>query len=264
MQRTSASSRRPEARWQRARPAALLALFACSAVALAADTQWRDVESRIQYGYYTEDPPALRGLAELISSVSAHDRLRGYYAGLLAWRQALLAEQGVPVPEASSAQLAQRCVSALDAALAIEADFADALALRALCLATPLSASGLHAPFSIHKVRRDLERALQLAPRNPRVLLLEALSDYELAPERGGNKERALPKLRQTVAAFEAERSDTDHLPGWGAADAWLLLGRDLLDHNDPIGARDALERALLIAPEYAQARRLMARITSG
>jgi len=252
------------ARWRRTRPAALLALFACSAVALGADAPWRDIESRIQYGYYTDDPAALRGLAELISGADPHDRLRGYYAGLLAWRQALLSEQGAPVPEASSAQLAQRCVSALDAALAIEADFADALALRALCLATPLTGGGLRAPFSGHRLRRDLDRALQLAPRDPRVLLLDAMSDYELAPERGGNKERALPKLRQTVAAFEAERSDTDRLPGWGAAEAWLLLGRDLLDHNDPVGARDALERALLIAPEYVQARRLMVRITSG
>jgi hypothetical protein len=93
---------------------------------------------------------------------------------------------------------------------------------------------------------------------------VEATSDYALSPSQGGNKERALSKLRQTVAAFEAERSDTDRLPGWGAAEAWLLLARDLLDHVDAVGARDALEHALLIAPEFAQARRLMTKITSG
>jgi Tfp pilus assembly protein PilF len=36
------------------------------------------------------------------------------------------------------------------------------------------------------------------------------------------------------------------------------------MDHGDAVGARDALERALLLAPQYAQARRLMAKITSG
>jgi len=30
------------------------------------------------------------------------------------------------------------------------------------------------------------------------------------------------------------------------------------------VAARDALERALLIAPQFAQARRLMAKITAG
>jgi hypothetical protein len=123
---------------------------------------------------------------------------------------------------------------------------------------------GGFAPLAGHRARKDLERARQLATRNPRVLLVDAMSDYALAPSQGGNKERALSKLRQTVAAFETERADTERLPGWGAAEAWLLLARDLLDHGDSVGARDALERALLIAPEYAQARRLMTKITSG
>jgi Tfp pilus assembly protein PilF len=55
-----------------------------------------------------------------------------------------------------------------------------------------------------------------------------------------------------------------ERLPGWGAAEAYLYLARDLLDHADPVGARDALEHALLIAPEFTQARRLMAKIVAG
>jgi Tetratricopeptide repeat len=90
------------------------------------------------------------------------------------------------------------------------------------------------------------------------------MSDYELSGEKGGNKERALAKLRQVVAAFEAERTGAEPVPGWGAAEAWFLLARDLFDHGDPVGARDALEHALLIAPEFAQARRLMAKVTAG
>ena len=66
------------------------------------------------------------------------------------------------------------------------------------------------------------------------------------------------------MAAFEAERGGTERLPGWGAAEAYLYLAHDLLDHGDPVGARDALERALLIAPQFAQARRLMSRVISG
>ena len=164
----------------------------------------------------------------------------------------------------TAAQLAQSCVAGADAALAVQADFADALALRAACLGAPFAGGALHAPFAGHRARKDLERALQLAPRDPRVLLVDAMSDYELAASAGGNKERALPKLRQTVAAFEAERGGTERLPGWGAAEAYLYLAHDLLDHGDPVGARDALERALLIAPQFAQARRLMSRVISG
>jgi hypothetical protein len=243
--------------------AAMLALIVTAAD--ADDVAWRDIESRIQYGYYTEDAAALRKLDELIAAGDASDKLRGYYAGLLDFRRALLAAPGGAAAERGNAgHYAGRCVSELDGALALDADFAEALALRAACLSAPQEIAGGYAPLAGHRARKDLERARQLAARNPRVLLIDATSDYALSPSQGGNKERALGKLRQTVAAFEAERADADHVPGWGAAEAWLLLARDLLDHGDSVGARDALEHALLIAPEFAQARRLMARITSG
>jgi hypothetical protein len=233
--------------------------------ARADDVAWRDIESRIQYGYYTEDTAALRKLEELIAAGDARDKLRGYYGGLLDWRRAQLAAAATAAAErGSAARYAEHCVSEVDSALALEGDFAEALALRAACLTTPQEIGGGFAPLAGHRGRKDLERARQLAARNPRVLLIDATSDYELSPAQGGNKERALGKLRQTVAAFEAERSDTDRLPGWGAAEAWLLFARDLLDHGDAVGARDALEHALLIAPEFAQARRLMTKITSG
>jgi len=233
--------------------------------ARADDGAWRDIESRIQYGYYTEDTAALRKLEELITAGDARDKLRGYYGGLLDWRRAQLAAAATTAAErGNAARYADHCVSEVDTALALEGDFAEALALRAACLSAPQESGGGFAPLAGHRGRKDLERARQLAARNPRVLLIDAASDYELSASQGGNKERALGKLRQTVAAFEAERSDADRLPGWGAAEAWLLLARDLLDHGDAVGARDALEHSLLIAPEFAQARRLMTKITSG
>lgn len=272
-QRTARSDARvPERGGQRTRRTrcarralcAAAALISCGAVAQTENQTWRDIESRIQYGYYTEDATALRKLSETMAGGEGRDKMRSYYAALLAWRMALLAAPPGAATAGSMEDLAHRCVNEVDGALAVEADFADALALRSACLTTPLETAGGYAPLASHRARKDLDRALQLAARNPRVLLVDAMGDYQLAPARGGNKERALTKLRQTVAAFEAERGGVEHVPGWGAAEAWLLLGRDLLDHGDPVGARDALEHALLIAPEFVQARRLMAKITNG
>jgi len=243
---------------------AAAALLAGSTAAHGADTSWRDIESRIQYGYYTEDAAALRSLAGVIAADESHDRLHGYYAALLEWRLAQLAAQGAAGAGAAADELAQRCVRAADQALGLQADFADALAVRSACQATPLGRGADFLPFAGRQLHRDLERARELAPRDPRVLLVDAMNDYRLSPAAGGNKERALAKLRQAVAAFDAERAGVEHLPGWGAAEAYFYLARDLLDHADPVAARDALEHALLIAPEFAQARRLMAKIVAG
>jgi hypothetical protein len=246
----------------RANILAAAVLVAVSGAASGAQISWRDIETRIQYGYYTEDAAALRSLRGLIAADASRDKLHGYYAALLAWREAQLAAERAPGSrDAAAGELARRCVAAADEVLEAQTAFADALALRAACLATPLDASG--GALSAHRARKDIEHALKAAPHDPRVLLVDAINDYQLASA-GGNKERALSKLRVAVAAFEVERAGLERLPGWGAAEAYLYLARDLLDHADPVGARDALEHALLIAPEFAQARRLMTKIVSG
>jgi hypothetical protein len=253
---------------RRARPSSLLVLAAATLAALAGaawadEAQWRDLESRIQYGYYTEDRRALQNLADNLALDESHGEWRAYYAGLVNWRLAQLTAQAPPGGKGPSvSDLAQRCTRALDAALESHEDFVEGLALRSACLATPLAGGGMHLPG--HRPRKDVQRALSLAPRNPRALLIDALSDYELPPSLGGNQERALGEFRRAVAAFETERAGPEVMPGWGAAEAYMLLGQNLLAHNDPVGARDALERALLLAPDYAQARRLMAKIISG
>jgi len=239
-------------------------LSALAAPGRADESAWRDIEGRIQYSYYTEDARGLVALEESVAPDDSHDPLRDYYGALLAYREALLVSQGVTVAGGrSAAQLADRCAQRIDAALSIKGDFADGLALRAGCLLTKEYGSA-HGSLTAHRAHKELERAAQLAPGNPRVLLVDGIGDYELAAGGGGNKERALGKLRQANAAFEAERRDTERVPGWGAADSYFYLGRDLLDHGDAVGARDALERSLVIAPGYSRARALMQKITTG
>ena len=71
--------------------------------ARADDGAWRDIESRIQYGYYTEDTAALRKLEELVAAGDARDKLRGYYGGLLDWRRAQLAAAATTAAERGNA-----------------------------------------------------------------------------------------------------------------------------------------------------------------
>jgi tetratricopeptide (TPR) repeat protein len=255
-----------------------IGLVASTPATRAADLSWLDMESRIQYGYFTEDARSLHNLVEPLGSNDSHDRLKSYYAGLLAYRLTLLAQADqaaatgkAPPPvrrndrsKNEARQTVERCVGSLDQALEVQSNFAEALALQSACLGLLAELSTWRAPLAAPKSATQLHRALQLAPKNPRVLLLDAISDYEHAKVPGGNAEHPCVKFKAVAAVFDAERADVDQVPGWGAAEAYMWLGRCYLDSDDPNEARDALERALLIAPEFGQARRLLATITSG
>jgi tetratricopeptide (TPR) repeat protein len=259
-----------------------LALAATAGPALAQDTHWLDIESRIQYGYFTEDQRALHALVEPLTSNDAHDRLKSYYAGLLAYREIQLAQaqanpgapaavsgKKLPTPSrkndrtrSEARQMLERCVSSLDHALEAQKDFADALALQSACLEQLADLSSWGSPFAGSRSASQLRKALQIAPKNPRVLLLDAVSDYE--HPKSADAPRSCDKFKNTAAVFETERADVDQVPGWGAAEAYTWLGRCYLGNGDAVPARDALERALLIAPEFGQAKRLLSSITSG
>ena len=244
----------------------------------AADLNWLDIESRIQYGYFTEDMRSLHNLVEPLGSNDSHDRLKSYYSGLLAYRLTLLAQADqsaaagkAPAPvrrndrsKNEARQTVERCVGALDQALEVQSNFAEALALQSACLGMLADLSSWRAPLAAPKSATQLRKALQIAPKNPRVLLLDAIGDYGHAKGPGGDAEHPCSKFKAAAALFDAERADVDQVPGWGAAEAYMWLGRCYLDIGNPNEARDALERALLIAPEFGQARRLLATITSG
>jgi tetratricopeptide (TPR) repeat protein len=253
----------------------LLVALLTPAAGRCAETNWLDIESRIQYGYFTEDTRSLHNLVEPLAANDSHDRLKSYYAGLLAYRLTLLADpqqqpaaDGRPEParkndhsKDEARQSVEHCVSYLDQSLQAQSNFADALALQSTCLQMLSELSSWRSPFAGSRSTTQIHRALTLAPRNPRVLLLEAIGDYQHPKSSAA---LSCGKFKSVAEVFERERADVDQVPGWGAAEAYTWLGRCYLDSGDGNAARDALERALLIAPEYGQARRLLATITSG
>lgn len=238
------------------------ATAAAAAQAAPVNPALLDLEARIEYGYFTEDGRTLQGLANTPSGEDAKDGMKSYYAGLAGYRLTLLDSSRDKLQARSAAE---ECVSSLDLALKATpaAVPAESMALQSACLLHLSELSGLRAPFAGSKSRSQMEKAVRLAPRNPRVLLLDAIVAFERAPN-GAESERALGKLKRAIGALESERQEVVHTPAWGLADAYTYLGRVYLDRGDAVKARDALERALLAAPEFQQARRLMTKITSG
>lgn len=232
-----------------------LALLALAGSSTAAANPWMDVETRIQYGFYTEDARALSDVVQQLSGPGSEDEpLLHYYLGLANFRlSSVLAARD----KTRAREAAARCVSRLDVAVTSKPGFAEGLALQAACLRA-LSHLTAWKPLAASKSTGYMEKALKLAPKDPRVLMLNALEQGESGPLDSA----AIAKLRKAAEAFEAERQGVERTPGWGAAEVYAYLGRGYLEQGDIVAARDALERALLIAPDFVFARKLLAKIT--
>lgn len=223
--------------------------------------RWMALEARIESGYFTQSTRSLQALdAQLSAGNGGQEELQSYYAGLLAYRLAELSRGSAQ----QAWQMAQRCVESLERSLALDADSAEALALQSACLALQSNLDPWRSPLAGALSLSRIDKAFRLAPDNPRVLLLGAVGAAERPKLFGGDPQQAFALLKRAVAAFEAARASPRGVPGWGAADAFMDLAQDYLTRGDAIAARDVLERALLVAPHFAQARRLMAEIVSG
>jgi Tfp pilus assembly protein PilF len=246
--------------WNKLLIAAALAWVTSSAQELDLD----DLESRIEYAWFTEDANALRNLiraAEGDLSKYSETALTRYELGLANYRLALLLVQS---KAAEAATALAECVDQLDEALESDEQFADAYALQSACYAglAELQAwkTMVYAPLSTAR----MEKAIKLAPGNPRVALLSGLTDRGLPKALGGDKAGAQAKFELAVQLFEEGGEQDSAGPGWGAADAYLQVGRGMAEAGDTLGARNALERALIIAPEFAAARRELRQLTGG
>jgi hypothetical protein len=244
------------------------------------EMDWADLEGRIQFAYYTNDSRALNGVLTSLkpkasdegeATGSADAGMRAYFRALALYR---LAQVSNTAQKSQARAAIGDCGDEVDQALKAlpamkygledtpenQLKRAEAYALGTACTLAGREMSSL--PFAGGRIGSRIDEAVKLAPRNPRVRLVEALAQFERAGKDADEKAAALKNLRAATQLFEAARAQASTTPEWGAAEAYAFLGRALIDQRDVVGAREALERSLLIAPEYAFARRLMSQIT--
>jgi hypothetical protein len=246
--------------------AAPAAPAAASAAVAQSSAHWTRIERRIERGYFQQNAGGLAAMAASLSSSGfAHgdardEEWRSYYAALLDYRLVLLAKDDA----ARAWPFTERCVDQLNQALVLDPASAEALALQSACLALQSRLDPWRSPLAAPRSLARIDKALKLAPDNPRVLLLGAEGARERPKLFGGDDQQAFTLLKRAVGAFEEQGARARGVPAWGAADAFTCLARDYLTRGDAVAARNVLERALLVAPHFGQARRLMAEIVSG
>jgi hypothetical protein len=246
----------------RARLVFTLLLAACVSSAAGVD-DLDDAAARLQYAFYTAD---VRGLQDVLNSIQSLEvdlpaSAKEYQLAYGNWKLAQLyadpGSQHSPVPHAGSlaGKAAEQCVKHAHAAIDQDARNAEAYALEAVCGGMPqgffrlVGASGGGCDKS-----KSLRTAIELAPSDPRVQLIQALCMSAKLGKTADN----VAKWSAVVAAFESAPPSAPGKPDWGHVEALTLLGESYLQRGEAVPARDAIERALVLAPDYRQAQRVL------
>ncbi len=229
----------------------LLLAGALAAPALAADPGTLSEARRLlQTGMnHGQTAPMLksRGLFKGLLAAEPGNAALHYWVALADWRL-------VPMLSAKDREAARRyCDEGLaecDAALAADPRFAEALALKAGLQGISITFNGAAAISLGPALRANMTRAVELAPANPRVRLLDGINTLHMPEFFGGGADKALAKLEQASALFAAESLADSSTAGWGDDDALLWAGRCAMELKDYGAARGYFERALVRNPD--------------
>lgn len=229
----------------------LLLLTARPAPGAAEVADLGDLDARIEYAYYAADGRTLDSLVDEARSIAAGShRWAGYALAHVEFRRAALsAERG----DAAAAEAADRCLRAAAPVLAAEdrSVAAEGFNVAAAC-------EGYRRAPSRRAIERSLARARALTdePPNPRTEYLAAL-----LPGSAASPGAALNFAESAARAFAEPRALNPGQPGWGAPEAWFLVGERAAALGEWLKAREAYERCLVLAPDYRRAAVQMSRL---
>lgn len=239
--------------------AILMLLPLCLACGMAAAQEGGDLQAQILYAYHSENSGRLTSLMQTlrtqVEAGSAGNALR-YHLAHAEYRLGLFAG----ADRARDADAAfSGCIDQLKAVLGQDPGSVESLILQSACYSGLAGVKRLEAVLLRTRAADRLQSALRIAPRNPRAVMLTALEELARAKPGSRDDAQALARLQLAAQLFEESSATSVEVPGWGHADAYLELGRQLQARGDVVGARNWIEKALIASPDFKAAQRQMA-----
>jgi tetratricopeptide (TPR) repeat protein len=232
-----------------------LLLFAAAAGA----QQGGDYQAQILYAFQTEDTNSLTNLIQDLATqlkADGGDASLRYHLAHAQYRRGLLAG-GKNGREAEAAL--SDCIDRLKPLLSQDVKSVEALVLQSACYAALADHRALEAVLLRARSDERLKAALKLAPRNPRAVFLSSMEGLNRGQPGTALRQRSFAQLQQAAQLFDASSATSIDTPGWGHAEAYLALGRELQSRGDRLGARNWIEKSLIVAPDYKAAQRQLA-----
>jgi tetratricopeptide (TPR) repeat protein len=223
--------------------------------------QGGDLQAQILYAYHTEDTNSLANLIQDLSAqvkTDARDATLRYHLAHAQYRRGLLAGLG----NAHDAESAfSDCIDQLKPLLSRDVKSVEALVLQSACYAGLANHRKLESVLLRSRSDERLNAALSLAPHNPRAVFLSSMDGLRQAKPGTVLQQQAFAQLQLAAQLFDSSSATSLDTPGWGHAEAYLALGRELRSRGDQLGARNWIEKSLIAAPDYKEAQRQLAQL---
>ena len=174
-----------------------------------------------------------------------HEEFALYYLALCEYR---LATFFAATPGEQTESI-NRTIEHLKGAIELEDNFSDSHALLASAYGQKLSLKP-HLGMALGpETKRVLEKSKRLDGNNPRVVLIDGMSDYYTPAMFGGDRQRAISKMEHALELFAKEEIRDPLQPSWGYDEACAHLGIMRQETGDIEGAREVFVKALEINP---------------
>ena len=171
-----------------------------------------------------------------------------YFVGLAGYRLRTLPSD---LDDDQKENYLDEAINHLKKAIGVKSNFAEAHALLSGCYGMKAS-GGMFAGMKYGpKSNTQMDKALELAPDNPRVLILDGTGLFFTPSMFGGDTEKAITQFQESAKQFGEFTPEDATMPHWGRVEVYAWLGQAYEEDEQYDEAKKAYEKALELDPDY-------------
>ena len=208
-----------------------------------------DAQRRVERGVYARTVDGMvqaRAELERLATAEPKSAALHYWVAYADWRIAARLTDKKP----QATRYVKDGLEHARKAFALNPHDAESLALESSLLGISLQIEPANMMTIGPQIETEMRRALEMAPENPRVLLLDAIGTLHKPAFVGGGADKALPKFQKAQERFAAEDTADSTAAHWGRFESYAWAGRSALKLGDRDAARGYYQRALDLQPD--------------
>lgn len=218
----------------------------------AQDNQFREIRRSIETAVDSLRPEQLVETdAELAMLAESNDpKIRKYALYFRGYSNYRLHSSIPGINEGQKEKYLDTAIEMFEEAVEIDPEFAEAHAMLGSCYGQ--KADGIFSGMKYGpKSDKAMKKAKELAPDNPRVVMLNAIGTLFKPSMFGGSTEGAIEGFKKAAELFKNWQPPNAFAPRWGSAEVYAWLGQAYAMDEQYEKAREAYRRGLEVKPGY-------------